>query len=314
MADDAWAELCAGESATKQAAVTKLLRRQEKANAEEERRKNEKKAKKKPAKAPPPPAPPAPPPAAQPEPALSPEDEKMFAHLMGDPACESFVGDLRRGVRSGDLSKADFLRAAARRIAEVRRQMAAPPPPLPARLAVDTRSRVAVVAKRPLGEGAIASAATVAALGALLSGPASTDECRALWPIRGLPRDPVVAVTVVDNALCLGFETDADAEIWCWKMNYEVFGNEAAGMLHTKNMGYNLFRVPATLSHLLQHVVNGVVVGEGGDLRLAPGEADKVGRYEPGRGSWEPLSRWLERTVDRLRGVESYATANADAP
>ena len=313
MADDAWAELCAGESATKQAAVTKLLRRQEKANAEEERRKNEKKAKKKPAKAPPPPAPP-PAPAAQPEPALSPEDEKMFVHLMGDPACESFVGDLRRGVRSGDLSKADFLRAAARRIAEVRRQMAAPPPPLPARLAVDTPARVAVVAKRPLGEGAIASAATVAALGGLLSGPASTDECRALWPIRGLPRDPVASVTVVDNALCLGFETDADAEIWCWKMNYEVFGNEAAGMLHTKNMGYNLFRVPATLSHLLQHVVNGVVVGEGGDLRLAPGEADKVGRYEPGRGSWEPLSRWLERTVDRLRGVESYATANADAP
>ena len=49
MADAAWAELCSGESAAKQAAVTKLLRKQEKAKVVEKKRnavlKKKKKAK-----------------------------------------------------------------------------------------------------------------------------------------------------------------------------------------------------------------------------------------------------------------------------
>ena len=247
-------------------------------------------------------------------PELTPEDEQMFERLMSDPGCESFVGDLRQGYREGKVSKEQFLMTAARRMVEVQRLVSQAPPALPADLAVDTDEIVAVVAKRPEARGPIVSKKTLTALNGLLSGPASSEENRAVWPerVRNVAGDPVVAVKVVENALCLAFASDADAEVWCWKMNYEVFANEGAGMLYTKNMRFNMFRLPLSLSHLLQHVVNGVVHAvTAGSLTLAPGEEDKRGRYEPGRGSPELLSEWLERTTDRLRGRVQYTTADA---
>ena len=126
-------------------------------------------------------------------PELTPEDEQMFERLMSDPGCESFVGDLRQGYREGKVSKEQFLMTAARRMVEVQRLVSQAPPALPADLAVETDEIVAVVAKRPEARGPIVSKKTLTALNGLLSGPASSEENRAVWPerVRNVAGDPV---------------------------------------------------------------------------------------------------------------------------
>lgn len=245
-------------------------------------------------------------------PALSDEDEMMFNKLLADPATAEIVRDLRFDFNNGDKTKAEFLVEAGKRMRSIAAMCAEPPPEMPDHLRVSSGDRLAVLLKRPAEDGAIAGARTVAALDAVINGPQSRAEDRALWPIKPPgAMDPTCTATIVDNALCLKFDTEADAELWVWRMNYEVFANEGAGLLYTQNMAFNMFRVPKSLSSLLYHVVNGVVDAErGGRWALAAGEEDKVGRYEYGKGE-EKLSEWLERTVGRLSGeVPTYATAD----
>ncbi|KAH8098771.1 hypothetical protein JL720_1737 [Aureococcus anophagefferens] len=79
MADAAWAELCSGESAAKQAAVTKLLRKQEKAKVVEKKRNAVLKKKKKEKKAP---APEVEVPAPEPEPPKPPPPPETAVALL----------------------------------------------------------------------------------------------------------------------------------------------------------------------------------------------------------------------------------------
>ena len=122
---------------------------------------------------------------------------------------------------------------------------------------------------------------------------------------------------IIDNAICIAFASEDAARVWVWKMNYEVFAGEGAQFPYIKNMAFDTFRLPDNLDHFMRYVVGRrLSANVDGELVLALGKEDDVGRYEAGFGrkndGREPLSTWLARCVKRLKGDLDYVTANYD--
>ena len=108
---------------------------------------------------------------------------------------------------------------------------------------VETDEVVAVLHKsRPDAPIPEISEASFAALNAIISLPPSNAPQRARWP-RGivLDADPVCTAKIINDAegtpaVCLAFDSEDCARVWCWKLNYDVFYGEGAGMPHIQNM------------------------------------------------------------------------------
>jgi len=229
----------------------------------------------------------------------APGEDGLYGRLMGDARIADQVGDLRAAHRAGALDKEAF---AAQALERLRTSCIAPRPNL---LEVDASDPIAVVGRaRPV------DARTLAALSLIVSGPGSSADQRTRWPV-ALPSDPVVAATASADRLILRFRSEADVKVWCWKMANEVFGNEGAGLLYTQNVEWEYPCAPTNLSRFLRYVSEGVVVADASsNLALAATARDvalRTGDAEYGFEG-EPLSRWVARTVDRLTGLQSYAT------
>ena len=234
---------------------------------------------------------------------------------------EAVTRDLLPALRSGELSREDFEQIVVNRLTfpermrEQRQRDSSA-----AEVDVPTEEIVAILGKGTTHDfGAdVEFAATLDALNAVLSGPPSSPERRGRWP-RGivLDADPVATCKIIDNAICIAFASEDAARVWVWKMNYEVFAGEGAQFPYIKNMeSFDTFRLPDNLNHLMRYVVGRRFANVDGELVLALGADDDVGRYEAGFGrpedGREPLSTWLARCVKRLKGDLDYVTANYD--
>ena len=234
---------------------------------------------------------------------------------------EAVARDLLPALQSGELSMEDFEQIVVNRLTfpermrEQRQRDSSA-----AEVDVPTEEIVAILGKGTTHDfGAdVEFAATLEALNAVLSGPPSSPERRGRWP-RGivLDADPVATCKIIDNAICIAFASEDAARVWVWKMNYEVFAGEGAQFPYIKNLDFDTFRLPDNLDHLMRYVVGRRFAKNfDGELVLALGADDDVGRYEAGFGrpedGREPLSTWLARCVKRLKGDLDYVTANYD--
>ena len=259
----------------------------------------------------------------------APEDEgpPLDAEAMGK--FEAMFADLLVEVKEGRLSQEEAIQAATRRMEAHRDAIQASPHCSAAArrlLSVETDECVAVLLKDGLSTGGDParipdiSEATLAALNAVLSGKPSSPEQRAKWP-RGLgdvlDADPIVTAKVLRDAkgtkaFCLAFESEEAARVWVWKMNYEVFMGESASMTFVQNMEFDSFRLPDNLEMFTRYFITGDVVDDGeGGLKLKE-SLDRIGHWEYGHGEGprqrEPLSAWINRTVQRIKGDIVYKT------
>ena len=229
----------------------------------------------------------------------------------GDGICD----DLRAQHRSGRLSIAEFLREFDKEYEKAKDIYDGPAPAVPDELRVNTADAIAIV-----GRGAPPpNKATLGALNAILSGPPASAAAQREAATEGWPTaDPVVVARNHGEVFVLAFASEVDAKAWIWKMNYQCFAKEGAVLPYTQAMvGFSAFRFPESLSALLTYVGRLDVVADMESefkLKLADGAEDKAGRYEPGRGPPERLSAWAARTIRRLGGAETYATAPASEP
>ena len=233
---------------------------------------------------------------------------------------EGCLKDLVEPVQSGEMSVEEAQAIVMNRLTStqrLRKQMREEEAKMDPEDQVQTQEVVAIVSTRhdPEDPG---FAAALDALTAVLSGPPSSPERRGRWP-RGivLDADPVATCKIIDNAICIAFASEDAARVWVWKMNYEVFAGEGAQFPYIKNMeSFDTFRLPDNLNHLMRYVVGRRFANVDGELVLALGADDDVGRYEAGFGrpedGREPLSTWLARCVKRLKGDLDYVTANYD--
>ena len=253
------------------------------------------------------------------------EGPPLDAEVMGK--IQEMFGDLLREVKEGRLSQEEAVQAATRRMeAHGDAIRAGPHCSAEARrlLSVETDECVAVLLKDGLSDPPEyipdISEATFAALNTILSGKPSSPEQRAKWP-RGLGEvldaDPVVTAKVLRDAkgtkaFCLAFESEEAARVWVWKMNYEVFMGESASMTFVQNMEFDSFRLPDNLEMFTRYFITGDVVDDGeGGLKLKE-SLDRIGHWEYGHGEGprqrEPLSAWINRTVQRIKGDIVYKT------
>ena len=249
----------------------------------------------------------------------------MDAEVMGK--FQEMFADLLLEAKEGRLSQEELVQAATRRMeAHGDAIRAGPHCSAEARrlLSVETDECVAVLLKDGLSDPPEhipdISEATFAALNAVLSGKPSSPEQRAKWP-RGLgdvlDADPVVTAKVLRDAkgtkaFCLAFESEEAARVWVWKMNYEVFMGESASMTFVQNMEFDSFRLPDNLEMFTRYFITGDVVDDGeGGLKLKE-SLDRIGHWEYGHGEGprqrEPLSAWINRTVQRIKGDIVYKT------
>ena len=233
---------------------------------------------------------------------------------------ERCVKDLIEPVQSGEMSVEEAQAIVMNRLTStqrLRKQMREEEAKLDPEDQVQTQEVVAIVSTRhdPEDPG---FAAALDALTAVLSGPPSSPERRGRWPRRNglLNADPVATAKVVDGAFVIAFASEEAARVWVWKMNYEVFAGEGACFCPVKNMDFVTFRLPNNLDHIVRYIVDEKIASVDGELFLALGADDDVGRYEAGFGrkndGREPLSTWLARCVKRLKGDLDYVTANYD--
>ena len=251
----------------------------------------------------------------------------MDAEVMGK--FQEMFADLLLEAKEGRLSQEEVIKAATRRMeAHGAAIQASPHCSAAARrlLSVETDECVAVLLKDGLSTGGDParipdiSEATLAALNAVLSGKPSSPEQRAKWP-RGLgdvlDADPIVTAKVLRDAkgtkaFCLAFESEEAARVWVWKMNYEVFMGESASMTFVQNMEFDSFRLPDNLEMFTRYFITGDVVDDGeGGLKLKE-SLERIGHWEYGHGEGprqrEPLSAWINRTVQRIKGDIVYKT------
>ena len=253
------------------------------------------------------------------------EGPPLDAEVMGK--FQEMFADLLLEAKEGRLSQEELVQAATRRMeAHGDAIRAGPHCSAEARrlLSVETDECVAVLLKDGLSDPPEhipdISEATFAALNAVLSGKPSSPEQRAKWP-RGLGEvldaDPVVTAKVLRDAkgtkaFCLAFESEEAARVWVWKMNYEVFMGEGAHFLYVQNMDFDSFRLPENLEMFTRYFITGDVVDDGeGGLKLKE-SLDRIGHWEYGHGEGprqrEPLSAWINRTVQRIKGDIVYKT------
>ena len=240
---------------------------------------------------------------------------------------QEMFADLLLDVKEGRLTQEEGMQAMERRMQAYQRSIQEGPHRSAAArqlLSVETDECVAVLLKDGLSDPPERipdiSEATFAALNAVLSGKPSSPEQRAKWP-RGLgdvlDADPVVTAKVLRDAkgtkaFCLAFESEEAARVWVWKMNYEVFMGEVAHFLYVQNMDFDSFRLPENLEMFTRYFITGDVVDDGeGGLKLKE-SLDRIGRWEYGHGEGprqrEPLSAWINRTVQRIKGDIVYKT------
>ena len=253
------------------------------------------------------------------------EGPPLDAEVMGK--IQEMFGDLLLEVKEGRLSQEEGVQAMERRMQAYQRSIQEGPHRSAAArqlLSVETDECVAVLLKDGLSDPPERipdiSEATFAALNAVLSGKPSSPEQRAKWP-RGLgdvlDADPVVTAKVLRDAkgtkaFCLAFESEEAARVWVWKMNYEVFMGESASMTFVQNMEFDSFRLPDNLEMFTRYFITGDVVDDGeGGLKLKE-SLERIGHWEYGHGEGprqrEPLSAWIDRTVQRIKGDIVYKT------
>ena len=112
-------------------------------------------------------------------------DPVVYRRVTTDPSLEPKCGDLLAAHRRGELSSGELM-------AKVEARLTSPAPTNLLDVATDAPIAVLGRASPP------PDAATVAALDGMMSGPPSTPEDRAAWPV-ALPRDPVVRATLANG-------------------------------------------------------------------------------------------------------------------
>ena len=262
------------------------------------------------------------------------QDEEPAPTSGEDAMFRAMFGDLMAEARAGRLTQREFQAACMARMASM--PCNANDPRCPDRvdnsaaardmMRVETDEVVAVLHKsRPDAPLPEISEESFAALNAIISLPPSNPPQRARWP-RGivLDADPVATCKIINDAegtpaVCLAFDSEDAARVWCWKLNYDVFYGEAAGMPHIQNMDYEGFRLTENMNHFMNYFMQGYLVAdaETGKLKLRDG-ADREGHFEDNQGAGprqrEMLSAWIDRTIKRLTGEVVYQTNPETGP
>lgn len=87
---------------------------------------------------------------------------------------------------------------------------------------------------------------------------------------------------------------------------------EGAAMLFVQNMDFDSFRLPENLEMFTRYFMTGDVVDDGGGGLKLRESLDRVGHWEYGHGEGprqrEPLSAWIDRTLQRIEGATVYTT------
>jgi hypothetical protein len=237
-----------------------------------------------------------------------------------DEQFEQMFGDLLLEAREGRLSKEEMMQAMTERMQTFQSSIEAGPHTTEQAkrlLSVEMDECVAVLMKDGMPD---ITEATFATLNSIISGKPSSPEQRAKWP-RGLgdvlAADPVATAKFLydaegTKAFCLAFASVENARVWVWKMNYEVFMGEGAAMLFVQNMDSNSFRLPENLEMFTRYFMTGDVVDDGGGGLKLRESLDRVGHWEYGHGEGprqrEPLSAWIDRTLQRIEGATVYTT------
>lgn len=245
-----------------------------------------------------------------------------------DEQFEQMFGDLLLEAREGRLSKEEMMQAMTKRMQAFQSSVQAGPHTTEQAkrlLSVETDECVAVLMKdgmtsAPDERMPDITEATFAALNSIISGKPSSPAQRAKWP-RGLgdalAADPVATAKFLydvegTKAFCLAFDSVESARVWVWKMNYEVFMGEGAAMLFVQNMAFDTFRLPENLEMFTRYFMTGDVVDDGGGGLKLKESLDRVGHWEYGHGEGprqrEPLSAWIDRTLQRIEGAIVYTT------